>query len=39
MRSRRVGRSQEIGGQSARNSLLLCLKGIESVQTGEKVAI
>ncbi len=31
--------SQEIGGQSARNSLLLCLQGIESVKMGEKVAI
>ena len=31
--------SQEIGGQSARNSLLLCLREIESVQTGERVAI
>ncbi|MYA21997.1 MAG: gfo/Idh/MocA family oxidoreductase, partial [Gemmatimonadetes bacterium] len=31
--------SQEIGGQSARNSLLLCLQEIESVKTGEKVAI
>ncbi len=31
--------SQELGGQSARNSLLLCLKEIESVKKGEQVAI
>ncbi len=31
--------SPELGGQSARNSLLLCLREIESAKTGEKVAI
>lgn len=31
--------SQELSGQSARNSLLLCLREIESVQSGQPVAI
>ncbi len=31
--------SQELGGQSARNSLLLCLREIESAKTGQQVAI
>lgn len=31
--------SQELGGQSARNSLLLCLKEIESVKKGQQVAL